>query len=132
MGLLTVLATGTGNDETSGASQEHRGEYRNEYRPFRRQLRPHTSRTPDTGPDGRQPVLSAASAICAGEYSSAQTETTTHSVHPSLCHGGARNARRAGIRSVVAGGAGVYYRGVSLLWTAGGGCPYAPWRELFD
>src|SRR5208337_4257821 len=53
----------------------HSREHRNEYRPFRRQLRSYTSRTPGTGPGGRQPLLSAAGAVCAGECSSAQTET---------------------------------------------------------
>src|SRR5208282_5702503 len=37
-------------------------ETRNEYRPFRRQLRPHTSRTPGTGRGRRQPLRSAGGA----------------------------------------------------------------------
>src|SRR4029077_12821187 len=131
MGLLTGLATVTGNNETSGASLEHREEYRNEYRPLRRQLRPHTSRTPDTGPGGRQPVLSAAGAVCGGECSSAQTETSSHSVHPWIGHGGAANAGGKGVRAVASGGASFYRCGASLLRTAGGGCPCAPYPELF-
>src|ERR1039458_10507875 len=58
-------------DETSGAAQEKSGrEHRNEYRAFRRQLRPHTSRTSGPGPGGRQPLLSAAGAVCVGGCSS--------------------------------------------------------------
>src|SRR5271157_6075228 len=85
-----------------------RREYRYEYRRFRRQVRPHPSRTSGTGAGGRQPLLSAAGAVCAGKCSSTQTETAAHRVHPSLCHGGARNAERKGIRAVAAGGARVY------------------------
>src|SRR5208282_758937 len=108
-------------------------ETRNEYRPFRRQLRPHTSRTPGTGRGRRQSLRSAAGAVCGGECSSAQTESAAHRVHPSLRHGGAGDARRTEIRAVAAGGARVGNCGASLRWTVGGGrlyvgCSYV-WRR---
>src|ERR1700678_1215378 len=59
---------------------------------------------------GRRPFLTAASAVCPGQCSSAQTKTAAHSVHPSLCHGSACNSGRAGIRAVVARSAGMDHR----------------------